>query len=127
MAIFAIPGLMPSGHPKNTSRRTANADGSLELRVFTVDAETIPPKVHFKIADGGGFVIVQDLTGACLFTETSNTTIVGVIRIDAGVLPVGLLTMHVECVYLDEPSEYVDFDIEVPASPFHVESTLDFI
>lgn len=125
MAIFAIPGLMPTGQPKYESLRSSNADGSLELCVYEVEASTQPPRVNYKIADGAGCVIVQDLTGATVFQEISGSFITGVIRIDAGILPIGLLTAHLEYINLDNPNDYVDYDIEVPGSPFHVPSVLD--
>lgn len=125
MAIFAIPGLMPTGSPKQQSKHTANADGSLVLCVFSIKSDEPLPKVAFKIADGVGDVVVQDLVGACLFIEKVNAYTHGSIRIQAGVLPIGLMTMHLEYTNADGEKEYEDVDIEVPASPFHVASILD--
>ncbi len=116
---------MPTGHPKHESKHTANADGSLVLCVFYVKSDEPLPKVAFKIADGVGDVVVQDLVGACLFTEKVNDYTKGSIRILPGILPIGLLTVHLEYAYLDGTKEYKDVDLEVPASPFHVASILD--
>lgn len=116
---------MPATHPKYEDRRKANDDGSLRLVVYSSKSDKPEPSVKFKIADPAGDVIIQDLAHACVFTENEDTCRHTVIRLDAGILPIGLMTFHVALNFPEGETTYTDYTVEVPASPFHVESVLD--
>lgn len=125
MPNFAVPGLMPTGHPKYDSKIKTRADGSLRLVVYTTEDTTSPlPSGRLIIADVSGTNILEDLTHSCFFKETSASLQCLTIQIRAGVLPVGLLTFHVALDFADKV-QFDDYDVEVPASPFHVVSSLD--
>jgi hypothetical protein len=122
MPIFAVPGLMPAVPVNIPQRYKSFADGSLCLIVHTeTDQNAMLPSVKIKITDLSGEVIIQDLEHACVFTETSDTCRNLVIRLLAGILPIGLVTVHTALQFSNgEDTIYRDFEVEVPASPFHV-------
>lgn len=122
---FTVPGLMPSDHPNQKSNRRSRDDGSLKLLIHTADIDGVLPSVRCKIANVGGKVILEDLDNSCVFTEQQKSCRCMYIIIPAGRLPVGLLSFHVALDFVDGHTTYTDYNVEVPASPYHVTSDLD--
>lgn len=126
MPQFAIPGLMPTTHPKLDSKYAANADGSLNLVVYTTTADDVNlPFVKYVVLWQCNIELASDLTQACVFVVESGQTKSIEIRIPAGIMPIGICTVNVELKTNDGKVSYAKYTVEVPHSPFHTHAPFD--
>ena len=126
MAQFAIPGLMPSTHPNYDSRCKANPDGSLSLVIYeTVTTDNDFPAVKFIVIWAGDTKLATDLTGDTVFEQHDDDANRLVIRLDPGILPVGMCNVHVELNNRRGTVTHTEYIVEVPKSPFHVHAPFD--
>lgn len=127
MPDFAIPGLMPSVHPKWDFKKTANSDGSLNLVVYeTYDQTETLPYVKFYVLWQCDHQLAVDESEGTVFVVNEGTSKKVMIRLSSGILPVGICTVHVE---LSDKAKgkvtNITYTVEVPNSPFHVYAPFD--
>jgi hypothetical protein len=127
MPDFAIPGLMPTQHPKWDFKKTANSDGSFNMVVYeTSDQDEVLPFVRFYILWQCNHQLAVDESSSTVFLINEGTVRKLEIRIEPGILPVGVCKFHVS---LSSPKKgretNVVYTVEVPNSPFHTYAPFD--
>lgn len=126
MPEFAIPGLMPSTYPKWKFKKTANADGSLDLLIYeTTDSSELLPIATFYILWQCDTQLAYDEAGASVYVVTNGNARTLVIKIRPGVLPIGICTFHV--TLNKHVGSFINavYTVEVPNSPFHIYAPFD--